>query len=153
MAQKSKRNYIVETALPLFLEHGFIGTSIDLVVRQSGVSKPTVYNHFPDKIALMLAAVENWCETQQPAIGIIKDYKTLEKEIENNWLSDDTVKFYAVVIGEGRRFNEAKRLFWRDFDAKCRRSFSESIKTSTIISQSELDLILDQQLLHRLKQL
>ena len=153
MAQKSKRNYIVETALPLFLEHGFKGTSIDLVVRQSGVSKPTVYNHFPDKIALMLAAVENWCETQQPAIGIIKDYKTLEKEIENNWLSDDTVKFYAVVIGEGRRFNEAKRLFWGDFDAKCRRSFNESIKTSTIISQSELDLILDQQLLQRLKQL
>ncbi len=72
MAQKSKRNYIVEMALPLFLEHGFKGTSIDLVVKKSGVSKPTVYNHFPDKIALMLAVVENWCETQQPEIGIIK---------------------------------------------------------------------------------
>lgn len=153
MAQKSKRNYIVEVALPLFLEHGFKGTSIDLVVRKSSVSKPTVYNNFPDKTALMLAAVRSWCETRQPVIGIIKDKQTLEKEIENNWLSDDTVKFYAMVIGEGRRFDEAKQLFWEDFDAKWRRAFSNSIKTSPIISQSELDLILDQQLLRRLKQL
>ncbi|MEM7562893.1 MAG: TetR/AcrR family transcriptional regulator [Pseudomonadota bacterium] len=44
MAQKSKKDHIVATALPLFLENGFKGTSIDLVVKASEVSKPTVYN-------------------------------------------------------------------------------------------------------------
>ena len=153
MAQKSKRNHIVEVALPLFLEHGFKGTSIDLVVKQSGVSKPTVYNHFPDKVALMLAVVQNWCNTRQPVVGNIKDNQTLDEEIENNWLRHDTVKFYAVVIGEGRRFDEAKRIFWEEFDARWRQSFCDSISTSKTISQAELDLILSQHLLRRLKKL
>jgi AcrR family transcriptional regulator len=51
MAQRSKKDHIAAAALPLFLENGFKGTSIDMVVRVSGVSKPTVYNHFPDKAA------------------------------------------------------------------------------------------------------
>lgn len=151
MAQKSKRNYIVEMALPLFLEQGFKGTSIDLVVKKSGVSKPTVYNHFPDKTALMLAVVRNWCDQRQPLLSAINNKAQLEKEIENNWLREDTVKLYALVIGEGRRFDEAKQTFWKDFDTRWRQAFAESSKA--IVSLSELDLILDQRLLRRLKQL
>jgi TetR/AcrR family transcriptional regulator of autoinduction and epiphytic fitness len=60
MAQKSKKEHITAVALPLFLQNGFKGTSIDVVVKQSSVSKPTVYNHFPDKAALILAVVEQW---------------------------------------------------------------------------------------------
>ena len=52
MAQKSKKDHIIATALPLLLEKGFKGTSIDMVVKACGVSKPTVYNHFSDKGAL-----------------------------------------------------------------------------------------------------
>jgi len=151
MAQKSKRSYIVEMALPLFLEHGFKGTSIDLVVKISGVSKPTVYNHFPDKTALILAVVQNWCDRQQPIISSINSKKMLENEIDKKWLSDDSVKFYALVIGEGRRFEEAKQTFWKEFDTRWRQAFAESSKA--IVSPAELDLILDQQLLRRLKQL
>ena len=151
MAQKSKRNYIVETALPLFLEQGFKGTSIDLVVKESGVSKPTVYNHFPDKTALMLAVVQYWCDQRQPIISPINNKKRLVNEIENKWLSGDSVKFYALVIGEGRRFGEAKQTFWKNFDTRWRQAFAESSKA--IVTPSELDLILDQQLLRRLKQL
>jgi len=151
MAQKSKRNYIVEMALPLFLEQGFKGTSIDLVVKISGVSKPTVYNHFPDKTALMLAVVQNWCDQRRPIVNPIKTRKMLDNEIDKTWLNDDTVKFYALVIGEGRKFGEAKKIFWEEFDARWRQAFAES--SEALVSPNELDLILDHQLLHRLKQL
>ncbi|MDH3389841.1 MAG: TetR/AcrR family transcriptional regulator, partial [Gammaproteobacteria bacterium] len=73
MAQKSKKDHIIASALPLFLEHGFKGTSIDMVVRASSVSKPTVYNHFPDKAALMLAVLARWTETHKPLIQPLKD--------------------------------------------------------------------------------
>jgi AcrR family transcriptional regulator len=33
MAQKSKKNQIANAALPLFLDNGFKGTSIDMVVK------------------------------------------------------------------------------------------------------------------------
>ena len=49
----SKKQLILDTALDLFSKAGFQGTSIDLVVQKAGVSKPTVYNNFPTKQALL----------------------------------------------------------------------------------------------------
>jgi len=86
MAQKSKKEHIIRTALTLFLEHGFKGTSVDLVVKISGVSKPTVYNHFPDKAALMHSVIKTWVENNQPTISLIKDSLTLTAIIEDRGL-------------------------------------------------------------------
>ena len=54
----SKRQLILDTARALFAEKGYQGTSIDLVVKQAGVSKPTVYNNFKTKQALLFALME-----------------------------------------------------------------------------------------------
>ncbi len=54
----SKKQHILENARQLFAELGYQGTSIDLVVQQAGVSKPTVYNNFPTKQHLLLALAE-----------------------------------------------------------------------------------------------
>ena len=42
MARPSKKEFIVEQAAQLFLQQGYKGTSIDTVVAQCKVSKPTV---------------------------------------------------------------------------------------------------------------
>jgi len=42
VAQKSKKTLIAAAALPLFLENGFKGTSIDMVVNSSQGAKATV---------------------------------------------------------------------------------------------------------------
>ncbi|MBZ3929510.1 TetR/AcrR family transcriptional regulator [Xanthomonas citri] len=47
-----KRNAIVEAAIAHFRQHGFEATSMDRVAATAGVSKRTVYNHFPSKDAL-----------------------------------------------------------------------------------------------------
>ncbi|MGV7187406.1 TetR/AcrR family transcriptional regulator [Xanthomonas axonopodis] len=47
-----KRNAIVEAATAEFRQHGFEATSMDRVAATAGVSKRTVYNHFPSKDAL-----------------------------------------------------------------------------------------------------
>ena len=60
MAQNSKKDQIAHAALPLFLEFGFKGSSVDMVVKNAGVSKPTVYNHFPDKAALLCYVLQVW---------------------------------------------------------------------------------------------
>lgn len=54
----SKKQLILDTARTLFAQTGYQGTSIDLVVKQAGVSKPTVYNNFSTKQALLLALIE-----------------------------------------------------------------------------------------------
>lgn len=47
-----KRHAIVEAAIAEFRQHGFEATSMDRVAATAGVSKRTVYNHFPSKDAL-----------------------------------------------------------------------------------------------------
>lgn len=45
---------MIQAALKLFAERGFESTSMDAIAREAGVSKPTLYNHWADKEALML---------------------------------------------------------------------------------------------------
>lgn len=47
-----KRQAIVQSAIDEFRAHGFGATSMDRVAATAGVSKRTVYNHFPSKEAL-----------------------------------------------------------------------------------------------------
>lgn len=54
----SKREHLVDTAERLFYEEGFHATGIDRVVREAGVARMTLYNHFASKEALVEAVLE-----------------------------------------------------------------------------------------------
>ena len=151
MAQRSKKVHIIQAALPLFLEHGFKGTSIDLVVKVSGVSKPTVYNHFSDKAELMYCVIESWIETHQPKINPIKDVQALTRIMKTKWLTSETVSLYALVIGEGRRFPKAKHLFWHSFDQNWQKSLIDSADKNTLPDARSIKVLIDQHLIRQLK--
>ncbi|MDX1734436.1 MAG: TetR/AcrR family transcriptional regulator [Halioglobus sp.] len=53
----SRRDHLVETALHLFMRDGFHATGIDRVLKESGVAKKTLYNHFSSKDDLIVAAL------------------------------------------------------------------------------------------------
>ena len=57
------REDLLRFATRLFWERGFAGTSVDDVVQATGVSRSSLYNAFPDKAALFLAALEHYLET------------------------------------------------------------------------------------------
>lgn len=48
---------ILAAAARQFHEHGLAGTSMDAIAAEAGVSKMTVYSHFPSKEDLFIAAV------------------------------------------------------------------------------------------------
>ena len=48
---------IVEAALELMAERGLDGASMDAIAERAGVSKMTIYGHWPDKEALFLEAM------------------------------------------------------------------------------------------------
>ncbi len=45
---------VLDAALALFAERGIEGASMDAIARKAGVSKATLYNHWPDKEALLM---------------------------------------------------------------------------------------------------
>ena len=151
MAQRSKKDYIVATALPLFLKNGFKGTSIDMVVKLTGVSKATVYNHYPDKAALMEAVLSLWIDNNKPLITPVRDLDELDELVRKHWFTDEAIRFYALVIGEGWRFPQAKRLFWEQFDRLWRKALTYVSDHSSGLEQASIDQRLDHQLLNRLK--
>jgi AcrR family transcriptional regulator len=61
-AGSGKREAILAAARTVFLEHGFAGASMDVITRRAGVSKATVYAHFPSKLELFEAIVRERCE-------------------------------------------------------------------------------------------
>lgn len=54
----AKRDAIVRAATTLFSRYGFRKASIELIAKEAGVAKPTVYTQFEDKEALFAAVCE-----------------------------------------------------------------------------------------------
>jgi AcrR family transcriptional regulator len=55
---QATREHLIEVATRLFATHGYDGTSIEMVLVESGVSRGSLYHHFPGKEALFLAVFE-----------------------------------------------------------------------------------------------
>ncbi len=55
-----KRQMILEGAIKVFTEKGFDTSSMDKIAEVSGVSKRTIYNHFPSKESLFQAIVADF---------------------------------------------------------------------------------------------
>jgi AcrR family transcriptional regulator len=57
---------VLVAALRLFAERGIDATSMDAIAEASGVSKATIYKHWPDKDALCLEAMAHLLGRDQP---------------------------------------------------------------------------------------
>src|SRR5215469_12705110 len=55
---QATRAHLVEVATRLFTAHGYDGTSIEMVLAETGVSRGSLYHHFQGKDALFWAVLE-----------------------------------------------------------------------------------------------
>lgn len=65
MAQVKKeavRDAILAAAERLFTSHGYSGTSLSDIARQSGVTTSNIYNYFPSKLSVLYALYEPWLD-------------------------------------------------------------------------------------------
>lgn len=68
-----KRSAILEAAITTFQEKGVKGTSMDELAARAGVSKRTVYNHFPSKEALVMHLMAEMRQRAQQQIHVKYD--------------------------------------------------------------------------------
>ena len=54
----SSKNVLEEAASELFLEKGYLATSIDDIAQRAGVSRATFFNYFPQKVDVLLVSVD-----------------------------------------------------------------------------------------------
>jgi AcrR family transcriptional regulator len=58
MPPAQRREQLIDAALSVILEQGYSGVSIEAVARTAGVTRPVVYDHFPNLGRLVHALVE-----------------------------------------------------------------------------------------------
>ena len=67
-AKEARRSQIVDAAVRCFARTGYYATTIEDIVRETGVSKGALYLYFPSKEALYLAISERWNGGRDKAI-------------------------------------------------------------------------------------
>jgi len=70
-AEPNARERLLETAIAMFAEKGYAGTSVREIVEQAGVSKPVLYYYFKSKERLFLAILEQAEELQKQLLAEI----------------------------------------------------------------------------------
>jgi AcrR family transcriptional regulator len=58
MAPEQRREQLIDAALVVILEQGYGGVSIEAIAREAGVTRPVIYDHFPNLARLLQALVE-----------------------------------------------------------------------------------------------
>jgi TetR/AcrR family transcriptional repressor of mexJK operon len=110
-----KRKAIVEAAKNAFLEDGYEAANIDLICKEAGVSKRTVYRHFKNKYQLFMAVIQELCESVMPSDEEIKDVGECSQAEYLKWLginflshiyTSERIELYRTIIAEAKHIPE-----------------------------------------------
>jgi TetR/AcrR family transcriptional regulator, mexJK operon transcriptional repressor len=111
---------VLRAARNVFLTHGFSAATTDMIQREAGVSKATVYAHYPNKEALFVAVIEAECATFVATMQAIEFHPgklretltALARAYLHVVLSPIGLALFRVVIAEAPRFpNLARTLY------------------------------------------
>jgi AcrR family transcriptional regulator len=63
LPRRERRVQLLDSALEVFVAQGYHAAAMDDIAERAGVSKPVLYQHFPGKLDLYLALLDQSCDT------------------------------------------------------------------------------------------
>jgi AcrR family transcriptional regulator len=75
--ESARQAHVLETALTVFLRHGFRKTSMEDIAQAAGISRQGIYLHFKDKDAIFSASIEKSLDDGLQAANRILDDESL----------------------------------------------------------------------------
>ena len=63
LPRRARRAQLLSAALEVFVAQGYHAAAMDDIAERAGVSKPVLYQHFPGKLDLYLALLDQSCDT------------------------------------------------------------------------------------------
>lgn len=115
--RKPKQAAIIHAAAELFVQHGYDGTSTEMIAEKAGVSRQTIYNQFDRKEALFLAiAADLVHDVIAPLAEAVERSRELRETLVafgrrmlDTLLHPRTIALYRLVVTEAPRFPELGR--------------------------------------------
>jgi AcrR family transcriptional regulator len=116
------RQRIVEAAVHLHGTAGPASTSVSAIAERAGVTRLTVYRHFPDETALFEACSGHWLSRQRPPRP--EEWGALEDPLERLTVGlADIYRFYrageqmlTLVIRDQHAVPESRRQAWEEMN-------------------------------------
>jgi AcrR family transcriptional regulator len=137
---------ILETADRLFYLRGIRAIGVDTIAAEIGISKRTLYNHFPSKDALISAYLERRfvpprASDKSPVEQILGTFDSLERRFASkDFRGCPFVNAVAEVGPENRSvrriavaFKESRRLWFRDLLVKIGVPDPEALATQLVL--------------------
>ncbi|HEY3680452.1 MAG TPA: TetR/AcrR family transcriptional regulator [Bradyrhizobium sp.] len=139
------KDRILETADRLFYLQGIRAIGVDTVAAEIGISKRTLYNHFPSKDALIAAYLERRFvqpppSNKPPAEQILATFDSLERRFSAKDFrgcpfvnavaelgAEDSVRRIAIA------FKESRRLWFRDLLVQLGVNDAEALATQLAV--------------------
>ena len=111
MAENTKER-IMETALELFAEKGYLGTSMNDIAKQLGFTKAALYKHYTSKQEILNRIVERMNEM---------DYERAKQfEMPGGNLTEIVAAYQKTPIEKVRAYSKAQFLHWTEEDFSSR---------------------------------
>lgn len=123
----SKKGLIADAALSLFKVAGYQGTSIDQVVLEAAVSKPTVYSNYPSKLLLWQEVLRqiitrSTAQLEQLELSLQNSSATFAEGWATIWqtwsAADDRLAAYRIHWGEQYKLSRDEQLLFDSLEAE-----------------------------------
>jgi AcrR family transcriptional regulator len=100
MPRRERRAQLMGSALEVFVAQGYHAAAMDDIAERAGVSKPVLYQHFPGKLDLYLALLDQSCD------AIIENCRRALESTEDNKLRVQAAidVFYEYVASDTGAF-------------------------------------------------
>ena len=128
---RATRTRLLRAAEELFRRHGYAGTTVGDVATRAGASVGTVYHHFPDKRAMLLALIDDWADRVEARRRTDLDLERFlgddPRAAIRRWLrrayerERKQPSLYVVVLGLADRDAEVRRRYARLEQSACLR--------------------------------
>lgn len=147
LPRPARRRQLLGAAREIFVAQGYHAAAMDEIAERAGVSKPVLYQHFPGKLDLYLALLD---ESAAELIGAISE--ALASTTDNSQRVPATFRaFFDYVSGAGQAF---RLVFESDLSNEpavrarldrtmyeCAEMVSEFIREDAGVSDDEADLL------------
>jgi len=115
-----KYDQVIAGARDVFLAQGFEGASVDLIAREAGVSKATLYSYFPDKRILFIEVAKEECASQAKRaleldaadVPVREMLTTVSYKMMEFLTSNFAQRIFKICVAESDRFPELGREFY-----------------------------------------
>ncbi|MDO5657947.1 MAG: TetR/AcrR family transcriptional regulator [Paracoccus sp. (in: a-proteobacteria)] len=111
---------VLDGARRVFMRDGFEGASVDMIAREAGVSKATLYSYFPDKRLMFKEVFRDELMRERAdatalvpvEMPMVQAMPLIARLLVSHLLSDFGLRTYRLCMAEAERFPSLSREFY-----------------------------------------